>query len=84
MVHQGIGLTWKRYWRQIRPGSVWCCFERQRGEKQFTSLCGRYQLAASDGQDSRRPAAVHRCAQCDVAEINGTGADESLPPALSR
>ncbi len=72
-----IGLTDKLYWRFIGGRSH--CFKRERCEKTWTSLCGRFEIGRSYGGATNRPLAELRCPICDGREMERRGKAESLP-----
>lgn len=75
---QGSGLKDKLYWR--RHPTVWHCFKRPRGERVWTSLCGRAELTRTiGGSQIRRPPADLRCGRCDGLEMERRGWDVSGP-----
>lgn len=73
------GLRDKLYWRPV-AGGLWHCFKKLQGGG-YISLCERHESPRSGGQCIGRPPVHMRCGQCDVAEINRRGKDESLPEA---
>lgn len=84
-----MGWADKLYWRPVglrlemkRRGR--CCFKRARGERTWTSLCGRYELPVSGGQAIQRPPLHDRCVQCNELEMKRRGWDNPglvrLPP----
>lgn len=73
------GFSDKLYWRVFCR--VWHCFKKVEGGG-YISLCGAWELQKSSGQSCSRPAAVLRCAPCDVREMERRGWTESGPAAL--
>jgi hypothetical protein len=78
------GLRDKLYWRKAYPNAPAHCFKKIRQTKypmrrQFQSLCGQHDLYGVGVQKCRRPPAIQRCAQCDVAEMKRRGWEESGP-----
>lgn len=71
------GFRDKLYWRFSRH-EIAHCFKKQQGGG-YGSLCGRMWIPKSKGGETARPAAIYRCARCDVAEMRRRGWDESGP-----
>lgn len=71
-----LGLNWKRYWRDTGSGLYHCFVSEGR---RWVSLCGERTIASTGGQAMRRPICVKRCGRCDIMEIKGCKAEESLP-----
>ena len=74
------GLTWKPKWRQVDAGGEFHCFMKD-GHGGYVSLCGRYEVKRTGGQQCHRPHALRRCARCDLGEMQVYGRDESMEPS---
>ena len=80
------GLIDKLYWREI--AGKWHCFEKRVGLSgsyriRYVSLCDVERLRRIGGQKCDRPAAILRCAFCDLAEMERRGKEESMPASDS-
>lgn len=76
------GLVDKTHWRFDGAPNHAHCFVRV--GREYVSLCRRLALRRIGGQRCLRPAAVLRCAACDLAEMKLRGVSESMPESKER
>jgi hypothetical protein len=77
------GLRDKLYWRRLDGQDVYHCFKAEglgpRGGQTWISLCRRWRINSSGGQECARPLSERRCARCDGLEMARREVDEGMP-----